>query len=109
MCNGPLFKQSVEKRFTTVAEVVGWVKQLHDNGLNGQDRHNGQVNGGKSVASVKSVPSSYPEIAANAVLVLITVACSLLDKQIAAQAKLFEKEGGFTERLYRVRTQNRRT
>ncbi len=29
------------------------------------------------------------------------------DRQLAAQAEAFEKEGGFTERLYRVR-QNRR-
>jgi four helix bundle suffix protein len=108
-CNDPLFKEGVEKRFTAVNEVVGWVKQLHDNGQNRQYGHNGQTKYGMSVASVKSVSSSYPEIAANAVLVLLTVACSLLDKQIAAQAKLFEKEGGFTERLYRVRTQNRRT
>ena len=36
-------------------------------------------------------------------LVLIAVACGLLDRQIKAQAEAFEKEGGFTERLYRVR------
>jgi four helix bundle suffix protein len=35
---------------------------------------------------------------------LIAVACGLLDRQIAAQASAFEAEGGFTERLYRVRT-----
>jgi four helix bundle suffix protein len=33
---------------------------------------------------------------------------SLLDRQLAAQAAAFEKEGGFTERLYRVRSQTRR-
>ncbi len=49
----------------------------------------------------------YAEIAANGALVLIAVATSLLDRQIAAQAAAFEQEGGFTERLYRVR-QNRR-
>ena len=35
------------------------------------------------------------------------MACSLLDRQIAAQAKAFENEGGFTEHLYRVRTSKR--
>jgi four helix bundle suffix protein len=54
------------------------------------------------------MPSTYPEIAANAALVLITVAISLLDRQLTAQAKAFEREGGFTERLYRVRTGRRR-
>lgn len=32
----------------------------------------------------------------------------LLDRQIAAQAAAFEKEGGFTERLYRVRSEAKR-
>jgi len=41
------------------------------------------------------------------VLVLIGVAVALLDRQIAAQAKSFETEGGFTERLYRVRRERR--
>ena len=45
----------------------------------------------------------YPEIAANAALVLINVACSLLERQIAALAEAFENEDGFTERLYRTR------
>lgn len=38
-----------------------------------------------------------------AALTLIAVACSLLDRQIAAQAAAFMKDGGFTERLYRLR------
>lgn len=48
------------------------------------------------------------EIVANGVLALIAVAKSLLDRQIAAQARAFEEEGGFTERLYRVRAAARR-
>ena len=58
--------------------------------------------------STSSTQSTYPEIAANAALLLITVACSLLDRQLTAQAAAFQKEGGFTERLYRVRTQAHR-
>lgn len=57
--------------------------------------------------SLSSTKSTYPEIAANAALTLLAVACSLLDRQLAAQAKDFEAEGGFTERLYRVRSQKR--
>jgi four helix bundle suffix protein len=44
------------------------------------------------------------ETAANGVLVLLNVSCVLLDRQIAAQAKAFQEEGGFTERLYKVRS-----
>ena len=60
------------------------------------------VDGARS--SISSIQSSYPELAANAALVLIGVATALLDRQLASQAAAFEKEGGFTERLYRVRS-----
>jgi len=53
--------------------------------------------------SIESIPSSYPEIAANAAHILVGVACSLLDRQLDALAGAFSKEGGFTERLYRIR------
>jgi four helix bundle suffix protein len=46
-------------------------------------------------------------LVANAALSLLNLACHLLDRQLAAQAKGFEREGGFTERLYRVRSQRR--
>lgn len=59
-------------------------------------------------ASPLSRSLSYPEIAANGALALITVACSLLDRQIASLEKAFVEEGGFTERLYRVRSAARR-
>jgi four helix bundle suffix protein len=52
--------------------------------------------------------SIYSELAANAALVLIGVACSLLERQVAVQAQDFLEEGGFTERLYRVRSAQRR-
>jgi len=51
----------------------------------------------------------YAEASANAILTLLAVACSLLDRQRAAQAAAFQQEGGFTERLYRVRSQSRST
>jgi four helix bundle suffix protein len=57
--------------------------------------------------SRSSTPSTYPEIAANAALVLIAVSTALLDRQLKAQAQAFEKDGGFTEQLYRTR-KNRR-
>jgi four helix bundle suffix protein len=51
---------------------------------------------------------SAPALVANAALSLLNLCCHLLDRQLAAQAKAFEKEGGFTERLYRTRSQARR-
>ncbi|HAR46005.1 MAG TPA: hypothetical protein DCS42_02115 [Nitrospiraceae bacterium] len=37
----------------------------------------------------------------------MVVVCRLLDQQLAAQAKAFETDSGFTERLYRVRSEKR--
>ena len=81
----------IAQRCSTADEVARWVQ--------------GQRNAPSisSTASTPSTPSTFPELAANAALVLIAVACSLLDRQLAAQAAAFEREGGFTERLYRVR------
>ena len=48
------------------------------------------------------------EVAANLALVLICQACALLDRQIERLARNFVDEGGFTERLYRIRSENRK-
>ncbi|MBI2192627.1 MAG: hypothetical protein HYU36_11650 [Planctomycetes bacterium] len=53
-----------------------------------------------------SVPGPA-ELVANAALPLLNLCCYLLDRQLAAQAAAFEREGGFTERLHRVRSQRR--
>jgi four helix bundle suffix protein len=94
----------IERQCRTADEVAEWVKDIHKD--YGQHGRRGQSN--KSTVSIKSTRESYAEIAANGALVLITVACSLLDRQIKAQAESFEKEGGITERLYRARSEKRR-
>ncbi len=40
------------------------------------------------------------QLEANAALSLLNLCCYLLDRQLAAQAAAFERDGGFTERLY---------
>ena len=87
----------IARRCTTADDVARWVQS---------QRNNPSISSTKSTKSTKSTPSTpstFPELAANAALLLIAVACSLLDRQLAAQATAFEREGGFTERLYRVR------
>jgi four helix bundle suffix protein len=49
----------------------------------------------------------YRALAANAALSLLNLCCYLLKRQVATQARDFEEEGGFTERLYRVRKTRR--
>ena len=53
----------------------------------------------------RSLPSAV--LAANAALSLLNLACLLLDRQLASLEQAFAQEGGFTERLYRVRSRNR--
>jgi four helix bundle suffix protein len=100
----PRRQDLIDRRCTTADEVAAWVKEQHDRGRSGQSGPHGQK---RSTPSTKSTPSTFPELAANAALVLLAVSCSLLDRQLAAQATTFEAEGGFTERLYRVRSKKR--
>ena len=93
----------IAKRCATAEEVADWVRELH--GRHGQNGHCGPST--KSTTSTRSTRSTYRELAANAALVLIAVACSLLDRQIASLAAAFVENGGFTERLYRVRSHRR--
>jgi four helix bundle suffix protein len=82
-------------------DVAAWARAVHD----GHD--GGHGHGGQSEVKQKSTKSTFAEISANGALALLAVACSLLDRQIATLEKNFVEEGGFTGRLYRVRTQRR--
>lgn len=82
----------IDQRCTTADAVAAWVR---DCGQRGHCGLKGQLD--------------YAEASANAILTLLVVACSLLDRQLTAQAAAFQQEGGFTERLYRVRSQSRST
>jgi four helix bundle suffix protein len=101
----PRRQELIDRRCATADEVAQWVREEHDCGQDGQSGLRGQEQ--PSTTSTRSTQSTFPELAANAALVLLAVACSLLDRQLAAQAKAFETEGGFTERLYRVRSEKR--
>jgi four helix bundle suffix protein len=106
----PRRSELIARRPASADDVAQWAKETH--GLNGQHgrkqpKEKNELQE-KSAVSIPSTKSTYPEIAANGALALIAVAVSLLDRQLAAQAKVFENEGGFTERLYRRRTSRRR-
>lgn len=91
----------VARRCKTANDVAAWVKEEAAEERNGQN--------GLSMKPISSIQAVlYPEISANAALVLIGVAMALLDRQLKAQAAAFEKEGGFTERLYSSRRARRR-
>ncbi len=111
----PLRQELVDRRLQSADEVARWVVEVGrrpgvggPGGLSGPSGQ-GTPSGPSSTASTKSTLSTkvYPELAANAALVLLAVACALLDRQVARLAEDFESKGGFTERLYRVRKQKR--
>lgn len=131
--DSPAMARFKTMRCSTLEEVVEWVNQEHELSKNmdahGPARTNTDKKKSESagrrfkpaslarsrelsgpsvsvgVCPCASVPSSA--LAANAVLALLNVCCYLLDRQLAAQAAAFEKDGGMTERLYRVRKQAR--
>jgi four helix bundle suffix protein len=86
--NDPRRQALIDRRCATTAAFATWITDMHERG-----GHGGRP--------------GYPEIAANGALVLLAVVHPLLGRQLEAQAQAFERDGGFSERLYRVRCQNR--
>lgn len=98
------------RRCATLEEVRAWVEEEHGRARTNRDEH-GQDRSGSPSLSVREGPCpsvSSSALVANAALSLLNLCCYLLDRQLAAQAQAFENEGGFTERLYRIRRQRRR-
>jgi four helix bundle suffix protein len=124
--DNPALRRFKAKQCETLEDVQAWVaeeREWTNTDEHGQTRtedtqepedSDSRQNSSESVTVRDSpcpsttTPLSSAALAANAALSLINLACYLLDRQIAAQAGTFEKEGGFTERLYRTRTARRR-
>lgn len=104
----------IARRPQTEEDFAAWVREMHG-GQSGRNGHCGRGGAGPgkhvrstaSTMSTSSTRSTFSEIAANGALALIAVASSLLNRQIAALEKAFVEEGGFTERMHRLRTQQR--
>lgn len=75
----------IKLRITTADEFAFWAKEV-----------------------AQQTQRPIEEVAANGVLVLISVTGALLDRQIKAQAEAFERDGGFTEKMYRFRQEFRK-
>jgi four helix bundle suffix protein len=117
--NHPSLMRFKAKRCEKLKDVQQWVKEERQL-LRGKNNEHVQaradMDAGKKgrkklsvsvgVSQCKSMPSSA--LVANAALSLINVCDFLLDNQIQSQADKFEKEGGFTERLYQRRQSRRR-
>lgn len=117
----PALKRFKALKPQTVEEFAAWVAGERERGTGGSTDHKDNTDQHRQARTCRdsqgeSVPVcvspcqslSSACLAANGALSLLNLACYLLDRQLAAQAKTFEQEGGFTERLYRKRTQARR-
>lgn len=111
----------VDRRSRTADDVAHWIMETHGcgkpyglSGQSGQGGQSGRIATATPPSSTVSTLSTadaqravYAAASANAAIVLIAVAISLLSRQVASQAHSFETEGGFTERLYRTRQARR--
>ena len=101
------------KRCAVLKDVQAWVseeiqRQKPDSHGQPQTAMDPSARPSSVSAPVRPCSSlSSSALAANAALSLLNLACHLLDRQLAAQAKEFTEQGGFTERLYRVRSGTR--
>ena len=96
------------RRVATVDEFSAWGKEELTR-TNTDGHRPAWTESEKKSVRVRGSRWRSAELAANGALSLLNVCCYLLDRQLAAQASAFEREGGFTERLYRVRSGRRST
>jgi four helix bundle suffix protein len=93
----------VARRCATADEVATWIAEQC-----GHEGHDGRPPSEPSESHWGGeCRGDHAENSANAALVLIGVACALLDRQVASLAASFAQDGGFTERLYRARSNRR--
>ena len=103
----PMRQALVNAHCQSADDVARWIMATASD-LSHTTVGSGPAGSGQATASPLSPPSTlYPALSANAILTLATVAGYLLDRQIQRLAATFVEQGGFTERLHRVRTARR--
>ena len=110
----PVLTRFKARRCATLEQVRAWAQEERKRSRTGTDTLGRTQRKPAEAASVPVCESqcrsvSSAQLVANAALSLLNLCCYLLDRQIAAQAAAFTEEGGFTERLYRVRNAQRNT
>ncbi len=100
----PALMRFKARRCSTLKQVQDWVKE--EKGRTNMDKHGRTQAVSVHESQCRSVSSA--QLVANGALSLLNLACYFLDRQIASLEKSFLEEGGFTERLYRVRSARRK-
>jgi four helix bundle suffix protein len=98
----PRRKELSNARCKDPDEVARWIKALWERE---KDQRMAAPETPRTARTPRTVKDrAYAEISANVGQTLCRIAMHLLDKQVDSQARAFEKEGGFSERLYKVRS-----
>jgi four helix bundle suffix protein len=103
----PRRKELSNARCKNPDEVARWIKALWERERTARLAAPETPRTARTPTTVKD--RAYAEISANVGQTLCRIALHLLDKQVDSQARAFEKEGGFSERLYKVRKEIRAT
>ena len=99
----PRRKELSNARCKDADEVALWVKALWERE---KEARIAAPEGPRTARTPTTVHDrAYAEISANVGHTLCKIAIHLLDKQVDSQARKFEEEGGFSERLYNMRSE----
>ncbi len=99
----PRRKELSNARCKDPDELARWIQMVW---LREKDERLHAVEGPLTARTPRTVKDrAYAELSANVGQTLCKIALHLLDKQVDSQARAFEKEGGFSERLYKVRSE----
>ena len=101
----PALERFKARRCATLDEFRAWVAEEVKRAKLDTDQH-GPTRTEETAAGVRESPCPSVFVS-NGALSLLNLCIHLLDRQVNAQADAFEQEGGFTERLYRRRSQSR--
>jgi four helix bundle suffix protein len=95
------------RRCVTLHDVRAWIHEEVTRARTSKDPHGRPLPASEPAREGRCQSMNSAQLAANAALSLLNLACYLLDRQLASQEKAFLEQGGFTERLYRVRNHRR--
>ncbi len=111
--NHPVLTRFKQQKPPTIEAFAAWVAEERKMSTDRQarTRRDKDTSSGELSVPVGGGPCeslSSACLAANGALSLLNLACHFLDRQVERLARDFENEGGFTERMYRVRSEKRR-
>ena len=104
----PVLERFKARRCANLEEFRAWVGEEVKREKKDTDEQ-GQAGAGKNTNPGLRESPCPSVFVANGVLSLLNLCIYLLGRQLKAQADVFEKEGGFTERLYRQRSRRRQS